>query len=54
MIKDTEKGNFLEIRTESKTFSGWCYIPEVVDYMIMNYKKGYGFSLTTKDFKDEQ
>lgn len=50
MIKDTEKGYFLEIRTESKTFSGRCYRPEVADYMIMNYKKGYGFSLMTKDF----
>lgn len=53
MIKDTEKGKFLEIRTESKTFSGWCYRPEVVDYMIMNYKRGYGFSLTTKDFNED-
>ena len=53
MIKDTEKGKFLEIRTESKTFSCWCYRPEVVDYMIMNYKKGYGFSLTIKDFNED-
>lgn len=53
MIKDNKKGYFIEIRTENKTFSGRCYRIEVVNYMIINYQKGYGFSLTTKEFHED-